>query len=72
MSYEISISPWGRSFTLSCHCDKCGVPMHDDHDRRSGIRAYACFKCGNRVYPDYPKRPGIEDIACKDVENLAA
>jgi hypothetical protein len=70
MNYEIR--PWGPASILLWFCPKCRTPMHDDHDRRSGIRAYACFKCGSRVYPDYPKRPGSMDIACKEVENLAA
>lgn len=70
MNHEIR--PWGPASILSWLCPKCGVPMHDDHDRRSCLKVYACFKCGSRVYPDYPKRPGNEDIACKDVENMAA
>jgi|GEM_PF-3793117 len=70
MGYEIS--PWGRVYASSFTCDKCGTPMHDEHDRKSGIEIYACFKCGNRFYPDYPKSPGSKIVPCKEVEELAA
>ena len=69
---NLELRPWGHASNLSWHCPKCGVPMHDDHDRRSCLKVYACFKCGCRVYPDYPKRSGSVDIASEDVENLAA
>ncbi|HBA53295.1 zf-TFIIB domain-containing protein [Syntrophorhabdus aromaticivorans] len=70
MNYEIR--PWGTAFNPTCHCPKCGTPMHNDHDRQSSIEVRACFKCGNRVYPEYPKRPGTKNMVPKDVENLAA
>jgi len=70
MGYEIS--PWGRVYASSFTCDKCGTPMHDEHDRKSGIEIYACFKCGNRFYPDYPRRRGCNGFAFEKVEDLAA
>jgi hypothetical protein len=70
MSNEIS--PWGYVYGSSFVCSKCDTPMHDDHDRRSGITIHACFKCGNRFYPDYPKRSGSKDVPCREVEDLAA
>lgn len=66
------ISPWGYVVDETFTCDKCGTPMHDDHDRKSGITIYACFKCGNRFYPDYPRSVGNKDISCREVEDLAA
>jgi hydrogenase maturation factor HypF (carbamoyltransferase family) len=69
---KFEISPWGYVYADLFTCDKCGTPMHDDHDRRSGITIYACFKCGNRFYPDYPKTPGNNLMSCREVEDLAA
>jgi DNA-directed RNA polymerase subunit RPC12/RpoP len=66
------VSPWGYVATRSFTCDKCGTPMHDDHDRKSGITIYACFKCGNRFYPDYPKGLSNKGITSGEVEDLAA
>jgi hypothetical protein len=70
MRYEIS--PWGRVYASSFTCNKCGTPMHDEHDRKSGIEIYACFKCGNRLYFDYPRRLGYNDVTFGKVEDLAA
>jgi DNA-directed RNA polymerase subunit RPC12/RpoP len=70
LKYEIS--PWGYVYTNSYTCVKCGTPMHDDHDRKSGITIYACFKCGNRFYPDYPKSLSKKSISSGEIEDLAA
>lgn len=66
------ISPWGYVVAEPNVCDKCGTPMHDDHDRRLGITIYACFKCGNRLYLGYPRHRGDRDVPCSAVEGLAA
>lgn len=66
------LSPWGRISSAAFSCDKCGTPMHEEHDRKSGTKIYACFKCGNRLYSDYPKHRGCNFVTFDKGEDLAA
>lgn len=66
------LSPWDRISSSAFVCYKCGTPMHDEHDRKAGIKIYACFKCGNRLYSDYPRHRGCNGVILEKVEDKAA